>query len=331
MLAAHNKTALPSFVGLIQNAPTPYLHRIEETLYRLAENKGPTDAISGVSAEGRTKAAKAWAKWLDDNKNAVDLTNLTNQESYLGLVTIAEYDNPVGQINGQVWEGPRGGQKRWTFNGVIGAMDAHTLPNGRVLVAENSANRITERDSKGAILWEYRIPFNGNPICCQRLPNGNTFIASYNMVMEIKPDKSEVYRYTPGPQFYIFSADKARNGDIVAITAQGQIIQMDSKTGQQKHSVQTQTLGNWCSVEMMPNGNYLVASMSTNSVKEVDRKNGQEVWSKPFAGAFRATRLPNGNVLVASMTTRQVAEIDRSGATRWSVTCQGRPWGVHYR
>jgi HEAT repeat protein len=331
MLAAHNKAALPSFVNLVQNAPATYLPRIEETLYRLAENKGPTDVISGAPPEARAKAAKAWAKWLDDNKNAIDLTNLNDRESYLGLVTIAEYDNQVGQINGQVWEGPRGGQKRWTFGGVIGAMDAHTLPNGRVLVAENSANRITERDTKGEIKWEFRIPFNGNPICCQRLPNGNTFIATYNMVMEIRPDKTEVYRYTPGPQFYIFSAHKAKNSDIVAITAQGQIVQMDSKTGQSKHTVQTQTLGNWCSVEMMPNGNFLVASMSTNSVKEIDRKSGQEVWSKQFFGAFRATRLPNGNVLVASMQTRQVAEIDRGGTIRWTVTCQGRPWGVHYR
>ena len=151
------------------------------------------------------------------------------------------------------------------------------------------------------------------------------------MVMEVKPNKEEVYRYTPGPQFYIFSAHKARNGHIVAITAQGQILELDSKTGNTLHSVQTNTLGNWCSAELMPNGNYLVASMSTNTVREIDRKGGQEVWSKPFPGAFRATRLPNGNVLVASMTTRQVAELDRNGVTRWSTTCAGRPWSVHYR
>src|SRR5205085_1960227 len=86
--------------------------------------------------------------------------------------------------------------------------------NGRVLVAENSAMRVTERDSRGDIKWDFRVP--NNPICCQRLPNGNTFIASYNMVMEVRPDKTEVYRYTPGPQFYIFSAHKARNGNVLA-------------------------------------------------------------------------------------------------------------------
>ena len=287
------------------------------------------------STASREKASKAWSKWLVDNTGKIDLTNLDDRQSFLGLVTICEYDNQVGQINGQVWETPRGGQKRWSFGGVQGAMDAHTLPNGRVLVAENNQNRVTERDSKGNVVWEYRIPVapgsSGNPICCQRLPNGNTFIASYQTVMEIKPDKTQVYRYTPGAQFYIFSAHKTRNGDIVAITANNSIITLDSKTGQQKSSVTVQTQGNWSSVEQMPNGNFLVASMATNSVHEVDSKSGQDVWTKQFPGAFRATRLPNGNVLAASMTTKQVVEIDRAGTIRWSVTCQGRPWGVHYR
>jgi hypothetical protein len=48
-------------------------------------------------------------------------------------------------------------------------------------------------------------------------------------------------------------------------------------------------------------------------------------------GAFRATRLPNGNTLVASMTTRQIAEFDRNGNKRWEKTCDGRPWSVRYR
>jgi hypothetical protein len=335
LLAAHNKQSLFSLVRLVQNAPAPYLPRVEETLSRVAGDTAPSEPIT---PETRDKATQAWRRWLDANQAKIDLTDLGDRESYLGLVTICEYDNQVGQIFGQIWETPRGGAKRYTFGGqgvVMGAMDARTLPNGRVLVAENNQNRVTERDTKGDVKWEYRIPFvNGvstNPICVQRLPNGNTFIASYNSVMEITANKDVVYRHNPGPQFYIFSAHKAKNGVIVAITAQGQIIELDAKTGQQKHMTQTLTQGNWCSVELMPNGNYLVASMATNSVREVSRNNGQDVWSKPFPGAFRATRLPNGNVLAASMTTKQVAEIDRAGTVRWNITCAGRPWGVHYR
>ena len=335
LLAARNMGALPSFVGLLKDIPAPYLPRVEEILYRLADDKGPNESIHASAPESRLKAAKVWGKWLDDNRSKIDLTNLNDRDVYLGLITICEYDNQVGNIQGQISEAGRSGPKRWSFGGVMGAMDAHTLPNGRVLVAENSGNRVTERDNKGVIKWEYRTPTN--PICCQRLPNGNTFIASYNMVMEVRPDKTEVYRISPGPQFYMFSAHKAKNGHIAAITAQGQIIEMDTPTqgataAKIVNTVQAQTLGNWCSVELQPNGNYLVASMNPNNgvVREFDRK-GTEVWNKSVPGAFRATKLPNGNVVVASMTTRQVTEIDRAGTTRWSVTCTGRPWGVHYR
>ncbi|MBI2809015.1 MAG: HEAT repeat domain-containing protein [Planctomycetes bacterium] len=327
MLAARDKSALPSFVKLINTLPAPYLPKVEEALYRLADDKGPTETIHAGSPGSRQKVAKAWDKWLNDNAAKIDLAAIDDRESYLGLITVAEYDSRIGNIQGQVWEGTRGGPKRFSFAGVMGAMDAHTLPNGRVLVAENNANRVTERDSKGNILWDYRTPVN--PICCQRLPNGNTFIASYNMVMEVRPNKTEVYRYTPGPQFYIFSAHKAKNGHIVAITAQGQIIEMDA-TGKQIRTVQTNTQGNWCSVEMQPNGNFLVASMNTGTVREIDRK-GTEIWTKSFPGVFRATKLPNGNVLVASMNTREVAEMDRAGNIRWRITTNGRPWGIHYR
>jgi HEAT repeat protein len=331
ILATRNKDALAPLVQLIKNVPDPYLPRVEEVLFRLAEEKGPNETIVATSLPSREKAMKAWEKWLGDNQARIDLTGLNDHESYLGLVTIAEYDNQVGNIQGQIWETSRGGAKRLSFGGVMGAMDAQTLPNGRVLVAENNANRITERDAKGTIIWTYQCPVN--PICVQRLPNGNTFIASYNMVMEIRPDKSEVYRITPGPQYYMFSARKTKNNRIVAITAQGFLIELEAPTGKKVNMKQIQTQGNWCSVEMMPNGNYLVASMFPNngSVREIDRNTGGDVWSKPFAGAFRATRLPNGNILVASMTTRQVAEMDRTGAIRWSVNCTGRPWGVHYR
>src|SRR5205085_11582998 len=120
------------FVSLVQTVPGPYLPRVEEVLFRVAEDKGPSDTIVATSGESRQKAVKAWTKWLEDNQAKIDLSGLNDRESYLGLITVCEYDNQVNQINGQVWEGSRGGPKRWTFSGVQGAMDAHSLPNGRI-------------------------------------------------------------------------------------------------------------------------------------------------------------------------------------------------------
>ena len=210
-------------------------------------------------------------------------------------------------------------------------MDAQVLANGRILVAENSANRITERDQKGDIKWTYQVP--GNPICCQRLPNGNTFIATYNLVMEITPDQRPVYQISQaqrGPQFYIFSARKTQAGTVVAMTAQGAIQEFDPKTNKDIRTVNLGPNGGWCGVEPLPNGRYLVATMNNNQVREIDDK-GNATLSITYPGVFRATRLPNGNILCASMTTRKVAEFDRTGAIRWERTCDGRPWSVRYR
>ncbi len=211
-------------------------------------------------------------------------------------------------------------------------MDAQVLGNGHILVAENGANRVTERDRNGNVKWEYVIQ-GGNPICCQRLPNGNTFIAMYNQLIEVRPDKTEVYRYVPGPQFYIFGARKTRTGTVACVTAQGVLLEVDPVHNKTVRSVTMgPRIGGWAGIEPLPNGNFLVATMNNNMIREVDGK-GTTVWSvtSPIPGVFRATRLPNGNHLVVSMSTREVAELDRTGAVRWRHTCQGRPWNVHYR
>jgi len=231
---------------------------------------------------------------------------------------------------GQVWETGREGSARWKVSGLLGAMDAQLLPNGRVLVAENSASRITERDKDSNIVWEYRLPANANPIACQRLANGNTFIATYNQVMEITPEKKTVYSHNRGPAFYLFSAHKTRQGRIVCMTAQGLVLELDPQTGKELKTINLGPNGGWCSVEALSTGRYLVATMNNSQVREIDPQ-GKTVWTASFPGVFRATRLPNGHTLVASMTTKKVAELDRTGQIRWEKTCEGRPWSVHWR
>src|SRR5262249_9288359 len=134
LLAARDKRALPTFVKLIEEINAPQLPKVEEVLYRLSEENGPNESMLATSADSRKKAAKAWGKWLDANRAKIDLASLTDREAYLGLVTICEYTNQFGNIQGQVWEGARNGQKRWTITGVQGAMDAVTLSNGNILV-----------------------------------------------------------------------------------------------------------------------------------------------------------------------------------------------------
>ena len=328
LLMARDRTALPRLIALLDDAPAASLWQVEEMLQRLAGPKAPVETVADGTPEKRQSAVKAWDKWYAVNESTLDLARLCEGETHLGLVTVCEYDSAIGQPGGQVWEAGRDGKQHWKIDGVLGAMDAQVLPGGRVLVAENAANRVTERDLSGAIKWEYRTP--GNPIACQRLPNGNTFIATYNQVMEITPDQRQVYLTTRGQQFYIFSARKTRDGQVVAMTAQGTILRFDPLTGKDYPSIQLGPNGGWCSVEALPNGRYLVATMNNGQVREIDAA-GATQWTITMQGAFRATRLPSGNTLVASMTTRLVAEFDGGGNKRSEITCQGRPWSLRYR
>lgn len=328
LVLAKDRTAVPRLIALLNEAPFASLWQVEELLQRLAGAQAPLDSVAEGSPEKRLQAARAWERWYARYGPTLDLGHLAEGNIHQGLLTICEYDSAVGQSGGQVWEAGRDGKPRWKITGLLGAMDAQVLPSGRILVAENSVNRVTERDLTGAIKWEYRTP--GNPIACQRLPNGNTFIATYNQVMEITPDRRQLYVQTKGPQFYIFSARKRRDGVVVAMTAQGTILRFDPLANKDYPSINLGPNGGWCSVEALPNGRYLVATMNNGQVREVDAA-GTTHWSVSMQGCFRATRLPNGNTLVASMTSRLVAEFDPSGTKRWEKTCEGRPWSIRYR
>lgn len=329
LLVAKDKEGVPPLIALLNDGPVGTLWQVEESLQRLAGDKAPTETVGDGAAEKRKAAVKAWDKWWQANNSTLDLAKLEEGGANLGLTLVCEYDSAIGQPGGQIWEAARDGKPRWKIQGVMGAMDAQVLPNGRILVAENSGNRVTERDLKGNIHWEYRTP--GNPVCCQRLPNGNTFIAMYNNVMEVSHDqKTVLYNINKGPQFHIFSAHKMKNGHVVTMTAQGVIHVFDPIANKDIRTINTGQAGGWCSVEGLANGRFLIATMNNGQVREIDADNKSH-WSVNLNGAFRATRLPNGNTLVASMNTRQVIEYDRAGAKRWEKTCDGRPWSVHYR
>jgi HEAT repeat protein len=329
LLTAGDKQAVPALIiSLLSEKDQARVWAVEEALHRIAGEEGPA-LPDNASAEERAKAVKAWERWWRNQGTAVDLARVFEAEQHRGLITVCEYDSMVGRPGGQAYELARGANPRWKITGLQGGMDAQVLPNGRVLIAENSARRVSERDPiSGAVKWQYDL--QSNPIACQRLPNGNTFIATYNQVLEVTPANRVVYNHNRGPGFFIFSAQKLNNGHILCMTAQGKIIELDAQSGKELRTINVIANGGWCSVEALPSGRFLVATMSTGQVREIDAS-GKTYNQINFQGAFRATRLPNGHTLVASMTSRKVAEFDRSGRMRWERACEGRPWSIRFR
>jgi len=325
LMAAHDNAGLDSLIGLLPRAPASISWQIEEELHRLAGEKAPVESLGEPDSEQRKKASLAWEKWGQANGKRIDLRTIGDQ-GLLGLFVVCEHDTRGGL--GRVSEFGRDGRVRWSIEGLSGPMDAQVLPNGNILVAENSANRVVEYDLQKRVVWEHRLP--ANPISCQRLANGNTFIGCYNTVLEVAPDKKVVYQHNPGPGFYCFSATKLPDGTILCLTAQGMVQEVDSSNGNIKKSVRMPQPGGWGSAQMLPNRKYLVATMTSNQVQEID-DSGTVLWKANVPGVFRAMRLPNGNTMAVSMTNNLVAELDREGRTVWEKRMEGRPWSVRYR
>lgn len=328
MLAAKDPVGVPRLIALLSEINGPQLWQIEDRLQHLAGEQAPTVALGDGAPAARARAAHAWRQWWSAQASSLDLTRAGSGDSFLGLITICEYDSANGMPAGKVWETARLGSPRWTITGFLGAMDAQLLPNGNVLVAENSANRVTERDKDSNVKWEYRL--GGNPVTCQRLPNGNTFIASYHHITEVDAQGKKVYEHGRGAAAYIFGAHKAKNGRVVYMTGQGTVVELDAPTGKELRTLELGANGGWCGIEALASGRYLVATMNNNQVREIDAQ-GKTHWQANYPGVFRASRMPNGHTLVASMTTKKVAELDRNGQIRWEKTCEGRPWSIHWR
>ena len=201
------------------------------------------------------------------------------------------------------------------------------LPQNHILLAEYNGT-VSERDTSGKILWEKNIP--GNPVACQRLANGNTFVGTLTAVLEITRDGKQIYNYPAGDHGQITCAQKLRNGHIVFITMTGMLVELEH-TGKELQAIKVGApLNEWLTFEVLPGGHYLVPRQSTGKVTEYDRT-GKVISEVSAAQPYSAVRLPNGHLITCSMNTSHLAEVSREGKVVWDEALQGRPFKVRRR
>jgi outer membrane protein assembly factor BamB len=279
----------------------------------------------GSDEAERKKARDAWAAWWKENGAKVELTRLDGRPRLLGYTLVLQWHNFRG--TGQLIELGRDGKPRWTIDGLQYPFDFQMLPGERVLIPEWNNGRVTERNFKGEVLWEMRA---NSPINCQRLPNGNTFIATRNQLLEVDKNKKEIYSFNR-PNHDIMAAQKLRNGQIVMLTNGGMCVRLDA-AGKEIKSFSVGNIQNYSALEALPNGRILVAQQANNKVVEYDAA-GKQVWEVTVQVQTSAVRLPNGNTLVACQNNRQVVELDRNGKTVWQhqTDNQSQPWRARRR
>ena len=208
---------------------------------------------------------------------------------------------------------------------LIHATDAPPVhPPLLVASYDRSAAFIVSSDDK--VLWKTDLP-----AACQDawlLENGNVLAAGGNVVKVVRPDQSEVWKWTApaGQKVEIHNCQPLPGGGAVfGVGGMAKIFEVDEK-GKQTKEIQLPLKGSphdqMRQIRKLPNGNYLVCAKGENTVYEFD-VTGHPV--RFVAGAemkkqnvnwdalHSADQLANGNLLVGGGYNSSIAEIDPAG------------------
>jgi HEAT repeat protein len=315
LVRAGDRAAVPALIALVETGAPALAWQAEDVLFRIA---GPDAKLPALGA-GTDPAGcrRAWDAWWKEKGDKIDLTTVNLEETERGITLVCDVNGSRPGSDGSVWECGRDGKVTWRYDILSGPIDAHLLPGGRLLIAEHRANRVAERDRKGTILWETRT--RNSPVACQRLANGNTFIATYDELLEVTRDGKTVWSLNPGRR--IFSATKLRNGHVVYAHSNNAVAELDA-SGREVRSVPCAGTGTWAGVELLPNGHFLVALYGSNKVLEMDAQ-GKQLWGANVTSPTFPSRLRNGNTLVPSPDGHKVVELDRNGKMVWSASSEG--------
>jgi hypothetical protein len=314
MMTLEDKDIVPTMIDLLGELSPNQLWPIEEALLRLAGDKGPNVSL-GHDPAARKACRDAWSKWYAANEKTIDIAKLAQGNVFLGYTLIVQYNNRIGMGGGgighEIFELDKDKNVRWKFSVQSGyPVDAQMVGSNRVLLAEWQGGKVSERDLKGNVQWEY--PCGGNPISVQRLANGNTFIVMPGRLVEVNRNKEPIWSYQR-PNNDIVRARKLPSGEVAFITNLGinAVYQrMDARTQKINSSFKvTPVQIQFGSMEVLPNGNVLVPHNNNARVIEYNQ-DGAQVSSINVNTPNSVSRLPNGNTLVTSYQQRRVFEFN---------------------
>ncbi len=242
LIRAGNRDAVPVLIGLLVDAPTPLGWQVHDVLLNLAGEK-PSSAFLPDDPVARRTVRTAWLNWWQANGAHVDLARSgVDALRQQGVNVLLEVPSPEGTNTGKVWECRADGKERWSLTNYQMPIDVHILPGGRLLVAEYLLKQVTERDRSGKVLWKYAT--DTLPTTCQRLPNGNTFIATVGALLEIDPEGKPVTSFANPINGLIYRARRLPNGHTLFLSQGGKIVELN-RTGQEVRTIDLGFPGEW--------------------------------------------------------------------------------------
>ena len=304
------QAAVAALIDTLPDLPLALAWQAEDFLLQLAGAVTPPAVAIGNDADTRRKCRDGWQAWWKTNAAKIDLAKIEEPAKLQGKTLVVLLDmNQVMEL------GPNN-QPRWQINNLLFPLDAQLIGEDHVLVAEYHGNRVTERDTKGNIIWQKDVI---SPQAAQRLPNGNTFVVTDLALYEFDKDgKEKLSIKMPGEHKRIMKGLKLPNGEIAVLTNDARVTRLDA-AGKELHSFPV-SLGMRLfggRLHMLPSGRVLVPHHSEDKVIEYDGQ-GKVVWEVAIERPVSAMRLPNGNTLATSINPAIGAvEFDRAGNEVW--------------
>ena len=320
LVARGEKDAVPVLIRLIEKIPLERNGLVLELLDRLAAGK-PPPGMPVAKQQARQKCSEAWDAWWKEHQDKIEPARLEEVSRSLGFTLIVLLDlNTIELLD-------RAEEARWKIADVQQPLDVQLLPGEQsVLIAEYKANRVSEYNLKGVMVWHKSVE---EPLTAQRLANGHTFIAATNQLMEFDKDGQELFRYSRPDGGQFMRATKLRDGGIACVVRFGaglaRYVRLTPSGKDFKETktwnVHVRTSGG--RIDVLPNGHVLIPEMDSNRVVEYDA-DGQTAWAATLDQPIAAVRLPNGNTLVTLMQENRAVEVDREGKEIWQFKADTR-------
>jgi hypothetical protein len=312
LVEAKDREAVPALIELFGNLTGENREELEELLERIAGADAPALPRDDSTATRRRRLA-AWRAWWQvhgDKVNFAGLASAPRLASGTLLLTTDPYT-----WDGEVVELDADGKARRHIIGLQGPIAVQAVSADGVLVAEYIGKRVSERTFADKVLWEKKL--SANPVAVQRLPNGHTFIACRNCLLEYDRDGKEVAKVRR-PVRDVLGARRHTDGSTVILTHDGRCRWLDA-AGKETHSFSVpgpHVMGT--GIDVTRNRCVLVPCFGQNRVAEYDA-DGRLLWEATAPGPVSAERLPDGHTLVGC-TEAGVIEMDRDGQVVWQ--CQ---------
>lgn len=300
------KEAIPVLIEQMDQPLSPAFGHVEEVLMQLAGPRSPHLADEGEAARQRYR--QAWQAWWKEHAARADLRVLAAPDRAAGgTVVVLLDDNQILDLDAD-------NKVRWKIDDVQMPLDLQRLPGDRVLLAEYKANRVSERNRKGEIVWQRKVE---EPLVAQRLVNGHTLIATRREVIEIDAAGKQVFSYAPPAGAQIMRACKVPGGDVLLVTQLGVTrFQRISRFGKDLRAFGVEVGTSGGRLDVLPSGNVLVPEMYNNRICEYDG-DGRVVREIAVQQPITAAALPNGHILATSMTEKRALELNRAGKEVW--------------